>query len=319
MEDEDSRTVWVGNFDPDVTTEEVLYELFLQAGPLHYVKIPKDKMTGRSKSFGFICFRHSVSVPYAIELMNDIDVNGRNLRVQSRNHQQLQQQGLSCGPGGIHSLDPNFGVVQNFSGSSHPCGQQALMQSPSSLLGLPNQNVMAMAHHQMALLNAFQPIPLSANPLLNAPRERYSDRHGSINYDRNNQYMKNNSPRDNPYQRDNYSRNSSYQRNNYSNDYGKHSPYRQDASSSPYSNRDKSGTGSGTQHNPGHFNFSRLGPQQNRDHHHHHHRSSHTNGSHSRHGDQHNRHRSESHHSKYDNHRSSGRHYSNHYDSRNYR
>ena len=30
MEDEDSRTVWVGNLDSDNTTEEILYELFLQ-------------------------------------------------------------------------------------------------------------------------------------------------------------------------------------------------------------------------------------------------------------------------------------------------
>ncbi|XP_045133918.1 RNA-binding protein 7-like [Portunus trituberculatus] len=301
MEDEESRTVWVGNFDPEVTTEEILYELFLQAGPLHYVKIPQDKTTKRSKNFGFICFRHSVSVPYAIELLNDIDVNGRNLRVQSRNHQQLQKQGRASGPGGIHSLDPNFGVAQNFSGPSQPCGQQALMQTPS-LLGLPNQTIMAMAQQQMALLNAYQPIPLSANPLLNAPKERYSDRHGSISHDRNNQYMKHNSPRNNSYQQGNYSRNSPYQRNDYSNDYGKHSSYQQNASAST-----------------GRFDFNRLGPQQNRDqqqhHHHNQYRSSHSNDNHSRHGGQHNRHRSDSYHNKYDNHRNSGR----HYDNRNYR
>lgn len=250
--------------------------------------------------------------------MNDIDVNGRNLRVQSRNHQHLKQQGLARGPEGIHSLDPNFGVMQSFSGPSQPCAQQALMQTTPSLLGLPDQTIMAMAQQQMALLNAYQPIPLSANPLLNAPREHYSDRHGSINYDRNNPYMKNNSPRNSPYQQDNYSRNSSHHRNNYSNDYGRHNAYHQDSSSSPYSNSNKAGTGGGAQHNQGRFDFNRLGPPPNRDHHHHH-RSSYSNGSHSRHGDQHNRHRSESHHSKYDNHRSSGRHYSNHYDSRNYR
>lgn len=33
MEDEESRTVWVGNFDPEEVTQEVLYELFLQVRP----------------------------------------------------------------------------------------------------------------------------------------------------------------------------------------------------------------------------------------------------------------------------------------------
>ena len=229
--------------------------------------------------------------------MNGVDVHRRNLRVQSRNHQQLQQQGQDSGPGGIHSLDPSFNGAQNSSGPSHPYGQQALMQSPS-LLGIPNQNVYAMAQQQMALLNVFQPIPLAMNPLLNAPGERYSDRHGSVNHGRSN------SSRNYPYQRDDYSRNSSYQRDNYSNDYRKHSYNHHNTSSNHYSNRN-------SEDKYGHFDFNRLGPQQNRDNHHY---SAHGNDHHSRHGD---RHRSESSH-RYDSHRSSGRHHTSHHD-KNYR
>lgn len=249
--------------------------------------------------------------------MNGTCVYGRNLKVQSRNHQQLQQQGHVSGPGGIHSLDPSFGRVQHFSGPSQPCGQQALMQTPS-LLGMPGNSVFAMAQQQMALLNAYQPIPLAANPFLNAPRERYSDRHGSLNCGRNNQYMRDNYSRSSGFQRDNYSRNSPYQRDNYSSGNRKQSHNHQNATLDPYSNRnskDKSGMMGNMQHHQGRFDYGRLGPPPNRDHYHSPQGSDH----YSRHGDRHDRHRSESHHNKYDSHRSSGRHHSSRHDNRNYR
>ncbi|KAG0698035.1 RNA-binding protein 7 [Chionoecetes opilio] len=279
MEDEDSRTVWVGNFDPDDTTEETLFELFLQAGPLHYVKIPKDRATGKTKNFGFIIYRHSVSVPYAIELLNGVAVYGRYLKVQSRNHPHLQQQ-HHFSAGGVHSLDPDFGKVQNYSGPSQHFGQQALMLGTPSLLGMPNNAVMSMAQQQMSLLNAYQPIPLAANPLLNAPRERYSDRQGTLGYGRNN-----------PYQRDNYASNNAYQRNNYANnDYRKYSQsHHQAASFNPYSNsnsKDKYGMAA-DMHHQGHFDYNRLGAPPSRGHHH----SAHGNDSNSRQGDRQDRHR----------------------------
>lgn len=271
---------------------------FPQAGPLYYVKIPKDRATGRNKSFAFVCYRHSVSVPYAIELMNGIAVYGRNLKVQSRNQQHLQQQGANTGPGGVHSLDPSFGKADNLSrpSPSQHCGQQGLLQSPS-LLGMPGNNMMAMAQQQMALLNAFQPIPLSANPLLNAPRERYSDRHGSISYNRS----------------------SPYQRGSYSNDH--RSNYSNSRESSYNSNRDSKGrlgAVGDVQQKQGRFDYNRLGPSPGRDHH-----SHYNNDHHKRQDDRYDRQRSGSHHSQYNTPRRSDgyhdRHHRDNHSSRNYR
>ena len=42
MDDQDDYILWAGNLE-DKVTEELLYELFLQAGPLDYVKKPKEK------------------------------------------------------------------------------------------------------------------------------------------------------------------------------------------------------------------------------------------------------------------------------------
>ncbi|XP_066476904.1 splicing regulator RBM11 [Tiliqua scincoides] len=80
--DEADRTLFVGNLDSRVQ-EEILYELFLQAGPVTKVTICKDK-DGKPKTFGFACFKHTESVPYAIALLNGIRLYGRPIKVQYR-------------------------------------------------------------------------------------------------------------------------------------------------------------------------------------------------------------------------------------------
>ncbi|XP_035396701.1 splicing regulator RBM11 isoform X2 [Cygnus atratus] len=79
---EADRTLFVGNLESRVR-EEILYELFLQAGPLTKVTICKDK-EGKPKSFGFVCFKHKESVPYAIALLNGIRLYGRPIKVRYR-------------------------------------------------------------------------------------------------------------------------------------------------------------------------------------------------------------------------------------------
>ncbi|XP_040277710.1 splicing regulator RBM11 [Bufo bufo] len=81
-QEEADRTIFVGNLDCNVK-EEILYELFLQAGPLTKVTIAKDK-EGHFKSFGFVCFKHTESVPYAISLLNGIRLFGRPIKLQYR-------------------------------------------------------------------------------------------------------------------------------------------------------------------------------------------------------------------------------------------
>lgn len=39
---------------------------------------------GEAKSFGFVCFKHKESVPYAIALLNGICLYGRPIKVQCR-------------------------------------------------------------------------------------------------------------------------------------------------------------------------------------------------------------------------------------------
>uniref|UniRef100_A0A8C9WQS5 RNA binding motif protein 11 n=1 Tax=Scleropages formosus TaxID=113540 RepID=A0A8C9WQS5_SCLFO len=79
---EKERTVFVGNLCASVT-EEILFELFLQAGPLKKVAIARDK-EGQQKSYGFVCFKHRESVPYAIALLDGIWLYGQPIRLKHR-------------------------------------------------------------------------------------------------------------------------------------------------------------------------------------------------------------------------------------------
>ncbi len=48
------------------------------------VHIPVDRMTMRQKSFAFVRFHHEESVPYAVDLMGDVKLYGRSLKLQNK-------------------------------------------------------------------------------------------------------------------------------------------------------------------------------------------------------------------------------------------
>ena len=54
-----------------------------QAGPLCKTKIPKDN-DGKQKTFGFAVYRHEVSVPYAMQLLDGTTLFGKTICVQFR-------------------------------------------------------------------------------------------------------------------------------------------------------------------------------------------------------------------------------------------
>ncbi|XP_008506220.2 splicing regulator RBM11 [Equus przewalskii] len=116
-QEEADRTVFVGNLEARVR-EEILYELFLQAGPLTKVTLCKDR-EGKPKSFGFVCFKHPESVSYAIALLNGIRLYGRPINVQyrfgsSRSSEPANQSFESCVKINSHSY-------RNEEGASRSC------------------------------------------------------------------------------------------------------------------------------------------------------------------------------------------------------
>ena len=72
--------LYVGNL-PFQTTSDDLREHFGQAGNVESAQVVEDRMTGRSRGFGFVEMTTAEEAAAAIEQFNGKDFNGRNLTV----------------------------------------------------------------------------------------------------------------------------------------------------------------------------------------------------------------------------------------------
>ncbi|XP_067623756.1 RNA-binding protein 7 [Eurosta solidaginis] len=79
-DDEQSRTLYVGNLE-DRVTEDLLYEIFLQAGPIESVRIPKDN-NGRQRSFGFVVYTHRCTPSYALKLFTGLTLYRKSVTIK---------------------------------------------------------------------------------------------------------------------------------------------------------------------------------------------------------------------------------------------
>ncbi|CAD6186352.1 unnamed protein product [Caenorhabditis auriculariae] len=77
-------SVYVGNI-PYQTTENDIGNYFSQAGTVTNVRIVYDRETGRPKGFGFCEFADEAGAQAAVETLNGMSFNGRNLRVNYAN------------------------------------------------------------------------------------------------------------------------------------------------------------------------------------------------------------------------------------------
>ncbi|KAE8915064.1 hypothetical protein PF005_g22952 [Phytophthora fragariae] len=74
-------TVYVGNLD-DRVSEELLWELMLQAGSVCNVHMPRDKVTGSHQNYGFVEFRAEECAEYAVKVLNMVQLFGKPVRVK---------------------------------------------------------------------------------------------------------------------------------------------------------------------------------------------------------------------------------------------
>lgn len=75
-----STKLYVGGI-PYSSTEAALGELFSKAGTVTSSTIIIDRMTGRSKGFGFVEMANDEDAQKAIEMFNGQDFEGRKLTV----------------------------------------------------------------------------------------------------------------------------------------------------------------------------------------------------------------------------------------------
>lgn len=75
-----AKKLYVGGL-PWATTEEELRAHFEQAGAVEKAEIIIDKMTGRSKGFGFVTMVNDADADNAINMFHDKELGGRRLTV----------------------------------------------------------------------------------------------------------------------------------------------------------------------------------------------------------------------------------------------
>jgi RNA recognition motif-containing protein len=75
-----AKNLYVGNL-PYSIDDNQLKDLFSEAGSVTSATIITDKMSGRSKGFGFVEMSSEEEAAKAIEMFNEKEVEGRNIKV----------------------------------------------------------------------------------------------------------------------------------------------------------------------------------------------------------------------------------------------
>jgi len=91
--------IYVGNMNFNLGNDD-LFNLFSQFGAVTTAKIINDKVTGRSKGFGFVEMDNEEEGRKAISSLNESEVMGRKLIVNEARPQEPRQGGGGSGGGG---------------------------------------------------------------------------------------------------------------------------------------------------------------------------------------------------------------------------
>ena len=87
-----NKRLFVGSL-PFSTTDEELKEHFSQAGNVTDAKVIMDRMTGRSRGFGFVEFETAEEAQKAIDQFNEAELDGRSLTVNEAREQAPRNNG----------------------------------------------------------------------------------------------------------------------------------------------------------------------------------------------------------------------------------
>ena len=88
--------LFVGSL-PFETTSDELREIFAKAGKVADANVVMDKMTGRSRGFGFVEMASETDAKSAIDTLNGTDVGGRKIFVSEARPQRGDSGGVSGG------------------------------------------------------------------------------------------------------------------------------------------------------------------------------------------------------------------------------
>ncbi len=94
-----SKKLYVGGL-PYSVTEDQLRDIFSPHGTVESSAVISDRMTGRSKGFGFVEMSSQEEAQAAIDKLNGTDLEGRNITVNEAKPRQPRSDGGGGGGGG---------------------------------------------------------------------------------------------------------------------------------------------------------------------------------------------------------------------------
>lgn len=92
------KKLYIGNLSYSVD-DSILQQKFSEFGAVDSAKVITDKMTGRSKGFGFVEMASDSDAQAAIEKLNGTDFQGRNINVSEARPPQPREGGGFGGGG----------------------------------------------------------------------------------------------------------------------------------------------------------------------------------------------------------------------------
>lgn len=108
-------TLFVGHLDAKVT-EDLLHEVFAQAGVVKSVFMPRDKISGQHKEFGFVEYASSGDAEYAHKVLNMVKLFGQPLKVnRSSQDQRTLDVGATVFVGNLDAMVDGHLLYQTFS------------------------------------------------------------------------------------------------------------------------------------------------------------------------------------------------------------
>ena len=107
-----AKKLYVGNLSYSVT-EDALKEYFSQAGTVESVMILFDKVTGRSKGFGFVEMSTEEEAQKAIEMFNGKELESRPITVNEARPREEGANRFNRGGFGGRSNRGGFGGQRN--------------------------------------------------------------------------------------------------------------------------------------------------------------------------------------------------------------
>lgn len=100
--------IYVGNL-AYATTDDGLKAAFAQFGEVTAVRVVTDRMTGRSKGFGFVTMPDAAQAQAAIDALNGHELDGRTVRVNESQPRPREERGFGGDRGGFRGGRGGFG------------------------------------------------------------------------------------------------------------------------------------------------------------------------------------------------------------------